>query len=88
MLITNPNNPTGTLLTLEEIIAFIKEVPPQVLVVIDEVLYIEFAAQHSSVSLIQEFDNLIVLRSFSKAYGLAALRIGYAMSGASIAKVL
>lgn len=87
VLITNPNNPTGTLLTLEEIIAFIKEVPPQVLVVIDEA-YIEFAAQHSSVSLIQEFDNLIVLRSFSKAYGLAALRIGYAMSGASIAKVL
>ena len=87
VIITNPNNPTGTLLAKDDIIKFINKLPVDVLVVIDEA-YIEFAPSMSCVNLTEEFDNLIVLRSFSKAYGLAALRIGYAVTSESIAEIL
>lgn len=87
VIITNPNNPTGTVLAKDDLIKFIKKVPSEVLVVIDEA-YIEFVPTLSCVDLTQQYDNVIVLRSFSKAYGLAALRIGYAVSSASIAEIL
>lgn len=87
VVITNPNNPTGTVLAKDDVIEFVKKVPSDVLVVMDEA-YIEFAQSMSCVDLTKEFDNVIVLRSFSKAYGLAALRIGYAVTNDSIAEIL
>ena len=85
--ICNPNNPTGDLLSRLEIENFIKSIPDNIIVLVDEA-YIEFVPTLSCVDLTQEYDNVIVLRSFSKAYGLAALRIGYAVSSASIAEIL
>jgi histidinol-phosphate aminotransferase len=77
--ICNPNNPTGTIVTLPELSAFLKEVPSHVLVVLDEAYgeYIDDPAFPDGIKLLSEYRNLIVLRTFSKIYGLAALRIGY-----------
>jgi histidinol-phosphate aminotransferase len=77
--ICNPNNPTGTIVSHEELKAFMKAVPTDVLVVLDEA-YGEFVYDESysnGVSMISEHRNLLVLRTFSKIYGLASLRIGY-----------
>ncbi|GKT12910.1 MAG: histidinol-phosphate aminotransferase [Thiomicrorhabdus sp.] len=81
--IANPNNPTGTLFKRDEWEAFISQVPKKVVVVLDEA-YIEYAqAQHASseypdgLDYINEYSNLMVSRTFSKAYGLASLRVGY-----------
>ncbi|WP_166876826.1 histidinol-phosphate transaminase [Salinibacterium sp. ZJ450] len=78
VLVCNPNNPTSTAITLPEFRAFMAEVPETVLVVLDEA-YIEFAAPsvESGIPLLGEYPNLVVLRTFSKAYGLAGLRVGY-----------
>lgn len=87
VLLANPNNPTGTLLTAEAIAKFVARVPSSVLVVIDEA-YIEFTPNQTSVCLTQNFDNVVILRTFSKAYGLAGLKIGYAISSSVLAKLL
>lgn len=79
VFIANPNNPTGTLLPGEAIEAFLKTVPADVLVVLDEA-YTEYLApeqRYDSISWLARFPNLLVCRTFSKAYGLAGLRIGY-----------
>ena len=81
VLICNPNNPTGTHLPADEVGAFLERVPPSVLVILDEA-YIEFVTAEdpdSSLDLLRRFKNLVVLRTFSKAYGLAGLRVGYAL---------
>jgi histidinol-phosphate aminotransferase len=81
VLVCNPNNPTGTHLTAEEVGAFLERVPPQVLVILDEA-YIEFQTVEdpdASVDLLRSFKNLAILRTFSKVYGLAGLRVGYAL---------
>lgn len=87
VFISNPNNPTGTLLTKEEIRSFVKKIPSEVIVVIDEA-YFEFAPQAGSLALVDDFDNVVILRTFSKAYGLAGLRIGYAITSLAIADLL
>lgn len=87
VFIGNPNNPTGTLLSREEIRRFVKKVPSHVVVVIDEAYY-EFAPQAGSLDLVNDFDNVVILRTFSKAYGLAGLRIGYAITSLAIADLL
>ena len=74
--VTSPHNPTGTEWTPEEIRTLLGEVDDETLVVVDEA-YGEYSEQSSSIELLGEFDNLAVLRTFSKAYGLAGLRIGY-----------
>jgi histidinol-phosphate aminotransferase len=77
--ICNPNNPTGTLLTHAEIQSFMVRISPQVLVVLDEA-YAEYdiSGQYpDGLELLKEHANLILLRTFSKIYGLASLRIGY-----------
>jgi len=76
--IANPNNPTGTYITKTEFESFIQKVPDHVLVVMDEA-YFEFAKdiQDYPDSLSYKFDNVLTLRTFSKAYGLAGFRIGY-----------
>lgn len=79
IFICNPNNPTGTIVPLERIRSFVEDLPRKVLVVVDEA-YWEFAESStgaSAVSLIGDFPNLVVLRTFSKAFGLAGLRVGY-----------
>jgi histidinol-phosphate aminotransferase len=84
VLICNPNNPTSTSLGLKEIERFIEQVPRNVCIVLDEA-YAEFALAlgdtYASVELLRRWPNLVLLRTFSKVYGLAGLRVGYALCG-------
>lgn len=82
----NPNNPTGTIITAKELRTFLEKLPREILVVLDEAYY-EYARggdYPESLKLLDEFDNIIILRTFSKIYGLAGLRIGYAISNEDI----
>ena len=88
--IANPNNPTGTWLARDELYAFLKDLPPEVITVLDEA-YIEYVAETDypdGTQWLQAFPNLIVTRTFSKAYGLASLRLGYALSHPQVAELL
>ena len=87
VFIANPNNPTGTLLSKEDIRDFVELVPSHVLVVLDEA-YIEYCPDSNNRELIDDFDNVILVRTFSKAYGLAGLRVGYALSHPNVADML
>lgn len=90
IFIANPNNPTGNFLTEAEVDRFLAQVPENVIVVLDEA-YTEFTAENerlNSFGLLQKYPNLIISRSLSKAYGLAGLRIGYAVSNPEIADLL
>ena len=85
-IVCSPNNPTGTIVTAAEFDAFMSRVPGDLLVLLDEA-YIEFVRDEASVdgrSLIGRYPNLVILRTFSKAYGLAGLRVGYAVGPAPI----
>lgn len=78
----SPNNPTGSIIKTEPLLDFLTKCPKHVLVVVDEAYY-EYVSSDDfpdTIPLLKEHDNLIVLRTFSKAYGLAALRIGYGIS--------
>jgi histidinol-phosphate aminotransferase len=90
VFIANPNNPTGTFLTPAAIENFLNALPPHVMVVLDEAYneYLEPALRFESSLWVHRFSNLIVSRTFSKAYGLAGLRVGYALSQASVADLL
>jgi len=90
IFIANPNNPTGTWLNKIELQKFLRKVPENVVVVLDEAYteYVESADFPNGLLLLNEFPNLIVTRTFSKAYGLAALRVGYAASNPQIADLL
>lgn len=90
VFIANPNNPTGTWLPAKELEAFIAAVPDHVVVVIDEAYfeYVEEKTYASMLPLVARYTNLIVMRTFSKAYGLAGLRVGYAVSSPALADVL
>ncbi|GAA4839495.1 histidinol-phosphate transaminase [Garicola koreensis] len=84
LIICNPNNPTGTMLTQEEVQRILDAVPKHVLVILDEA-YREFTdADHDAVGWITEYSNLAIMRTFSKAYGLAGLRAGYLISNAGL----
>lgn len=88
IFIANPNNPTGTYIAPEQILAFLEKVPERVLVVLDEA-YVEYLDEEiDSIEWLADFDNLVITRTFSKAYGLAGLRIGYALSNPEIADLL
>src|SRR3954447_25977930 len=83
VIVCNPNNPTSTALPLAEIEAFIDKVPRHVAVILDEA-YIEFNVLQDpddSVQLLDKHPNLVLLRTFSKVYGLCGLRVGYALCG-------
>jgi histidinol-phosphate aminotransferase len=84
VLICNPNNPTSTALPLDAVADFMSRVPRHVCVILDEA-YIEFSLAvgdpYASVDLLRRWPNLVLLRTFSKAYGLAGLRVGYALCG-------
>ncbi len=88
IFIANPNNPTGTYLTGDQLAAFISQVPEQTLVVLDEA-YVEYGDQDiDSIAWLKKYPNLIITRTFSKAYGLAGLRVGYALSHPEVADLL
>ena len=87
VFIANPNNPTGTQLKSADLRQFVAGLPSSVLVVLDEA-YIEYSPESNNRALLDEFDNVVIVRTFSKAYGLAGLRIGYALSSAPIADLL
>jgi histidinol-phosphate aminotransferase len=82
IFVANPNNPTGSFLTGSEIAAFIAKVPSHVVVVVDEAYneYLKPEQQYDAIAMVREYPNVIVSRSFSKAYGLAGLRLGYGVS--------
>lgn len=82
VFIANPNNPTGTYLTAEALQTFMQTLPANILVVLDEAYneYLPPAQRYDSVSWLKQFPNLIISRTFSKAYGLAGLRVGYAIA--------
>ena len=79
IFICNPNNPTGTALPLSEVESFLKDCSPKTLVVLDEAYfeYVSLPGYRDSMSLLDRYPNVAVLRTFSKAYGLAGLRMGY-----------
>ena len=84
--IANPNNPTGTMFTADEFDAFLARVPDEVLVVLDEAYfeYVELPNYSRSIDLVRRGRNLLALRTFSKVYGLAGLRIGYGVGPADL----
>ena len=84
IFVANPNNPTGTLLSNEEIYGFLNQVPNNIPVVLDQAYFEYIDKEDHAISWLQEFDNLIITRTFSKAYGLAGLRVGYSICSASI----
>ena len=90
IFIANPNNPTGTWLNSAELEAFIAGLPAHVMVVVDEAYfeYVEDARYPDTSTWLERFPNLLVTRTFSKAYGLAGLRIGYALSHPDVADLL
>ncbi len=90
VFIANPNNPTGTWLSKTDLHRFLQTVPKDVIVVIDEAYteYVQDPEFPNALEWLHEFPNLIVTRTFSKIYGLAGLRVGYAASSPEIADIL
>jgi histidinol-phosphate aminotransferase len=90
VFIANPNNPTGTWILAAELEAFIAAVPAHVIVALDEA-YFEYTGGlglQNGINWLDRYRNVVVFRTFSKAYGLAGVRVGYAVSHASIADML
>jgi len=90
VFIANPNNPTGTMVKNEEIQEFMDKVPPHVVVAMDEA-YIELLPpeiQPDTLRYVREGRKIIILRTFSKTYGLAGLRIGYAVAPAEAIELM
>jgi histidinol-phosphate aminotransferase len=81
VLVCNPNNPTATALTVDEVDAFVADLPRHVLVIVDEA-YVEFSVLQDpdeSLGLLERHPNVVLLRTFSKVYGLCGLRVGYGL---------
>jgi len=90
VFVCNPNNPTGTIVHKERLKAFIEKVPPHVMLVMDEAYYEYTDSPHylETIPLLDQYKNMVILRTFSKVYGLAALRIGYGLMAAEMVKDL
>jgi len=90
IFIANPNNPTGTLLDKAAVLAFLKQVPANILVVLDEAYdeYLSLDNKSEAISWLPQFPNLLISRTLSKAYGLAGLRIGFGLCHADIADMM
>ena len=90
VFLANPNNPTGTWLAPSDVEAFIASVPRDVLVILDEAYneYLDPVDRAPSVAWVAKYANLLVSRSFSKAFGLAALRVGYGVMAPAVAAML
>ncbi|WP_235864033.1 histidinol-phosphate transaminase [Sutcliffiella halmapala] len=90
IFVCNPNNPTGTIVEKNALMDFIAEVPEDILIVLDEAYY-EYATNDAylqSIPLLKKFSNLVILRTFSKVYGLAGLRVGYGIMDPFVAAEL
>ncbi|OBI82666.1 histidinol-phosphate transaminase [Mycobacterium sp. 1245805.9] len=90
VVLCRPHNPTGTLESADEVTRFLRRVPRDTVVLLDEA-YIEFAAPEHRIdiaALLADFPNVVVVRTFSKAYGLAGLRIGYGLASPELAATL
>lgn len=85
IFVANPNNPTGTLLSDGDIFEFISMVPSSVIVVLDQAYFEYLDTDNNTLEWLSKFSNLIITRTFSKAYGLAGLRVGYSLSSEKIA---
>ncbi len=92
VFIANPNNPTGTYVSKAELVRFLDTVPERVIVVLDEAYCEYIDGEHSDfpdgLALLSSYSNLIITRTFSKAWGLASLRVGYSISHENIADLL
>ncbi len=88
--VANPNNPTGTFLPYAEVRAFLARVPAEVIVVLDEAYndYLPPSERQDAAQWIKDFPNLVITRTFSKIYGLAGLRVGYALAAPQIADLM
>ncbi len=90
VVLCRPHNPTGTLESISAVEWFLTQIPSDTVVLLDEA-YIEFVAPQHRIDgpdLVRQFPNVIVLRTFSKAYGLAGLRIGYGFGSPDLARIL
>ena len=90
VVVCRPHNPTGTLEPTAELVRFVQRVPRDTIVLLDEA-YVEFAAPEHRIdvsALVARFTNVVVVRTFSKAYGLAGLRIGYGLASPELARAL
>lgn len=92
IFVCNPNNPTGTVVDADDLVAFLDRVPADIVVALDEA-YIEYlrptaAQRYDAIELHRRYRNLVVLRTFSKAYGLAGLRVGYAIADPAVIDAL
>ncbi|WP_297422984.1 histidinol-phosphate transaminase [uncultured Acinetobacter sp.] len=88
IFIANPNNPTGTWFEEAEFERFMQKVPSHVLVVLDEAYVEYFPENFNSLKFLSQYDNLIISRTLSKCYGLAALRVGFALASAEVTDYL
>ena len=90
VFVTNPNNPTGTWNHRDELIGFLNKVPENVIVLLDEAYfeYVHEADYPNGIELLDQYPNLVVTRTFSKAYGLASLRVGYGVSSPELADLM
>ncbi|WP_454191815.1 histidinol-phosphate transaminase [Paenibacillus sp. Marseille-Q7038] len=88
--VCNPNNPTGTIITEKELTSFMDRVPSEVMVVLDEAYY-EYVTDKSypeTIPMMERYTNLVILRTFSKIYGLASLRIGYGIASPEVISLI
>lgn len=90
LFLVNPNNPTGTYTNKDDFVKLLQRVPPHVLIVVDEAYseYIHAADYPNALEFLADHPNLVITRTFSKVFGLAALRLGYAISSPEIADIL
>lgn len=90
VILANPNNPTGTHFTNDSLVDFLNFIPDHVMVVLDEAYYeyVDADDYPRSLELLEKHSNLVILRTFSKAYGLASLRVGYGMASPEIVELL
>ncbi|MBI2252603.1 MAG: histidinol-phosphate transaminase [Armatimonadetes bacterium] len=89
VIICNPNNPTGTVVKPEELYDFLEKAPKNLIIILDEA-YVDFIENNTldSLALIKKYDHLIILRSFSKIYGLAGLRIGIGITSPKLTNLI
>ena len=90
VFVANPNNPTGTLIDKAELKKFLSLVPKHTLIILDEAYdeYLTDELKAESIGWLAEFDNLVISRTFSKAYGLAGLRVGFGLTSRAIADLM
>jgi histidinol-phosphate aminotransferase len=90
IFVANPNNPTGTLIAKAELKDFLQKVPSHIVVVLDEAYdeYLSADDKSEAIHWLAEFDQLIISRTFSKAYGLAGLRVGFGLMNAALADLM